>query len=521
MSYVKHVAPAKQNQRQKAATGQKRNNAGGYSFTLDCFKTFERFLILGNEGGSYYASERKMTKNSCKSLDECLKADYVKTIDLIADISVSGRAIKNDPAIFALAYCSCNKKLEISKYAFSKLNDVCRIGTHLFQFVDTIKELKRGWGYLVRKSISNWYLNRSVLALSKQVTKYQQRNGWSHRDIIRLAHVKPNNAEQNEVFKYVVNKVPANENTYLKAVQEVQNADTKRQIELIGQFELPWEVLPTKVLNNPKVWESMLPTLGMNAVIRNLGKMSSINLLKPLSNAEEVIIKKLEDESLIKESRLHPFSILLAYKNYTNGGGYLGNLKWTVNRSIVAALESAYYKAFDNVEPSGKKFLFGIDVSGSMSSTINNTNISCAEAAGCLAMTSVRTEPRTYTFGFCNKFVDLEITKKDSLAEVYKKVQKNNFGSTDCSVPMTHALENELDVDVFVVITDNETYAGRQHPHIVLNEYRRKMKKNAKLVVIGMTATQFSIADPNDPNSMDIIGFDSNLPSVLTNFANL
>lgn len=520
MTYVKHVSPKQKTQTQKAAKTQKKNNAGGYSFTLDCFKTLERFLILGCEGGSYYCTESKMTKGACKSLDKCLTEDYVKTIDFIADISKSGRAIKNDPAIFALAICACDSNLDIRKYAFSKLNEVCRIGTHLFQFIDTINEL-RGWGTLVRNSISKWYLDRSVLALSKQVTKYQQRNGWSHRDVLRLTHTKPDSEERNEVFKYVVSKTPATENAYLKAVKEVQTASIDRQIELIGQFELPWEVIPTGSLNNPKIWSSMLPTLGLTAIIRNLGKMSSINLLKPLSDQEQLIIEKLQNEDLLKESRIHPFSLLLAYKNYGAGRGFRGNLSWKPSQNIIAALENAYYKAFNYVEPSNKKFLFGIDVSGSMSSAINGTNISCAEGAACLAMSSVRTEPKTYTFGFCNKFVDLKITKNDSLKEVYRKVQHNNFGSTDCSVPMSYALENELDVDVFVVITDNETYAGRQHPHVVLNEYRKKMQKEAKLVVIGMTASKFSIADPSDPNSLDICGFDSNIPSILTNFAKI
>ena len=37
------------------------NSGGGYAFAVDDWKRLERFLILGNEGGSYYATERALT----------------------------------------------------------------------------------------------------------------------------------------------------------------------------------------------------------------------------------------------------------------------------------------------------------------------------------------------------------------------------------------------------------------------------------------------------------------------------
>jgi 60 kDa SS-A/Ro ribonucleoprotein len=37
------------------------NSAGGHAWAVDDWQRLERFLILGSEGGSYYASERKLT----------------------------------------------------------------------------------------------------------------------------------------------------------------------------------------------------------------------------------------------------------------------------------------------------------------------------------------------------------------------------------------------------------------------------------------------------------------------------
>ena len=40
------------------------NSAGGYAWELDDWARLDRFLILGSEGGTYYVSERKLTKDN-------------------------------------------------------------------------------------------------------------------------------------------------------------------------------------------------------------------------------------------------------------------------------------------------------------------------------------------------------------------------------------------------------------------------------------------------------------------------
>ncbi len=84
---------------------------------------------------------------------------------------------------------------------------------------------------------------------------------------------------------------------------------------------------------------------------------------------------------------------------------------------------------------------------------------------------------------------------------------------------MLYALEKRLKVDVFTVITDNETWAGTVHPVEALRRYRKKTGIAAKLIVVGMTSTGFSIADPNDAGMLDVVGFDAAAPAVMADFA--
>jgi 60 kDa SS-A/Ro ribonucleoprotein len=84
---------------------------------------------------------------------------------------------------------------------------------------------------------------------------------------------------------------------------------------------------------------------------------------------------------------------------------------------------------------------------------------------------------------------------------------------------MLYAAELKLPVDLFCVYTDNETWHGNVHPHQALRQYRDQMGIAAKLAVVGMTATECSIADPTDAGMLDVVGFDTATPALLADFA--
>ena len=80
-------------------SAQVANSAGGFAWDVGIWKKAERFLILGTEGGTYYVGERELTRNGVSNLLECIKQDGKRLVDLIVDVSVKGRAYKNDPEI--------------------------------------------------------------------------------------------------------------------------------------------------------------------------------------------------------------------------------------------------------------------------------------------------------------------------------------------------------------------------------------------------------------------------------------
>jgi len=129
------------------------NSAGGYSWRVDDWTRFDRFLILGAEGGTYYIAERELVKQNHDAVVRCIEADGVRAVNRIVEISDSGRAPKNDPAIFALALVAAHGSNEAKALAFQSLGKVCRIGTHLFHFAEYVNAL-RGWGRGLRSTVN-------------------------------------------------------------------------------------------------------------------------------------------------------------------------------------------------------------------------------------------------------------------------------------------------------------------------------------------------------------------------------
>ena len=538
-------------------SNQVRNSAGGYSWAVDDWTRLDRFLILGAEGGTYYIAERDLVKQNHDAVVRCIKADSLRAVKRIVEISDSGRAPKNDPAIFALALVATYGSNEAKALAFQNLAKVCRIGTHLFHFAEYVNAL-RGWGRGLRNAVGRWYLDLEADKLAYQVMKYQQRDSWSHRDLLRLAHPKAPSVKHEAVFRWILSGAEAmgerrvkrkvngldHVATYapagklpeiIEAFERVKKASSKAEVvALINDFDLPREAIPTQWLNEAVVWEALLERMPMTAMIRNLGKMTSLGLLAPFSDAKRLIVQKLRDETALKRARIHPLAVLVAQKIYAQGHGDKGALKWSPVRAVIDALDEAFYATFQNVEPCNKPVLLALDVSGSMAqSFVAGSCISAREGSAAMALITAATEPECEIIAFSAPshgryggmhgggepgITRVTISPRMRLGDVIKSIEAIPMGGTDCALPMLWAVRNNLNVAAFVTYTDSETWAGSIHPAQALRQYRAEFVDDAKAVVVGMTSNGFTLADPNDRGMLDVVGFDTTVPRVIADF---
>lgn len=503
------------------------NSAGGFVFAVDKWQRLDRFLVLGAEGGSYYASERTLTKENAQAVLDCADEDAKRTINRIVEISEAGRAPKNDPAIFALAMLATYVKT--SSLVRHVLPKVCRIGTHLFQFVEACKALRPGWRRSLRSAVSAWYDSFLPEDLARQVSKYQQRNGWSHSDLLRLVHPKADDRSRQTIYHWIrkgwdeVGAKPHDDEALLAiwAMERAKKASVDEVCNLIRGYSLPRECVPTEMLTEAKVWDALLERMPMHAMVRNLATMTRVGVLAPMSVGTRKVLAELANVDRLRKSRLHPFAVLTALMTYKSGHGQRGSNTWVPVPQIVDALDGAFYGAFGNVEITGKRWMLALDVSGSMTSG----NIGGVEgltprvAAAAMSLVTAATEPDHAFMAFSTYFMPLDISPKQRLDQVVRTMDGMPFAGTDCALPMIYANKMSIPVDVFVVYTDSETWQGNIHASQALLQYRKDMKIPAKLIVVGMVSNGFTIADPNDAGMLDVVGFDTSAPQLMGDFA--
>jgi 60 kDa SS-A/Ro ribonucleoprotein len=250
-----------------------------------------------------------------------------------------------------------------------------------------------------------------------------------------------------------------------------------------------------------------------------------------------LVVLQLTDPGRLRKARVHPVNILIAARTYASGRSMRGSGEWTPKRQIIDALDQAFYAAFATIEPADKRTLIALDVSGSMTwHPIAGMPLTPREASAALALVTLATEPSVDVVGFCHGgwtaangsnsyspwgsgIAPLDITPRRRLDDVLGYINNLAAGGTDVALPFRWAQAQGRDYDTVIIYTDNETWSGDQHPHQALNSYRRHVGHDVRQIVVGMTANDVSVADPLDPHSLDVAGFDSAAPNLIADFS--
>ncbi|WKG04601.1 TROVE domain-containing protein [Mycolicibacterium sp. HK-90] len=560
MDILKTIGLRRTPQSRPATPEQVSNAAGGYTFSVADSARVHRFLTLGTDGGTYYTRAGELTRDNAEAVLRAAAADPVGLVNQIVEVSEAGRAPKPNPALFALAIAASVDDVEGRRAALAALPRVARTGTHLFLFAGYVEQF-RGWGPTLRRAVGQWYTERPVDRLAYQLVKYRQRAGWTHRDLLRLASPAGTaDPARRMAFNWATGKglgdyaqaparltgaqlragqrtagrpavraeVVPDELAVIADFEDAQAATAPAQwVEIIGRGHgLSWEMLPDAALGEPAVWEALIDHgVPQTALMRQLPRLTRIGVLS--GAVGETVAAQLADPDRLVRARVHPVNVLVAQRTYASGRGARGQATWAPVARIADALDAAFYAAYGAVRPAGKRTLLALDISGSMGMSVSGLPLTCREASAALALVTAATEPRHRVIGFTaggrgfhhTAVTELDIGPRRRLDDVCRYTAGLPMGATDCALPMVWALQNRVEVDTFHIYTDNETWYGQIHPHQALQRYREKMGIDARLVVVAMTATRNSIADPADPRQLDISGFDSAVPTLLADFS--
>ena len=497
---------------------QVKNEAGGYVFEASELAQLERFLLFGANPNMYQTKE-DLVNSVLNSLLHLVQKDSATVWLRTVNASNVRKVPNNDPSLFVTALLLAHGDLETKKVIAKNLSVVARTGTHLFRFINYLKTF-RGMGVLARKAIRNWYLEKDAEGILFQGLKYRSRDGWTHRDALRVAHPKSSESLQNLALAYLAGKgwpqVVAKP-TCLQAFEELQAAETPKQVgDLVSQYgkNAPHEFIPKHLLNNREVWEPLAERMPPHALLRNLPKLSELGILDGKKNSADVCQRLIEGAA-----RVHPASYFIAYGGYRTGATRSG-IRFTPNPDITEALLQGFKIGFGRLPQSEKRVQIALDHSSSMLSALisDTSNVSAWEASVAMAMILWKQFPNAsfVRFGTSIQDIDFKVDENNLLKTLQMHSWRVGEG-TNCALPVEKALRDGVRYDGFLQMTDNMSWVGN-HSFSALKKYRQQVNPMARQIILAMCSNKYSIADPTDPFCADISGFDSNTPILVSDF---
>ena len=506
--------------------------SGAVVFKEDKFNQLRKALILGTASNTFYNSKWELTEEFEHCVIDCARKDGSRTADIILEVSDKGLAVKVDSCLFALVVLSVYAPSHFYRIA----TKVVRTLSHLHSFVSYVKAY-RGTGGVISKFGKQWFAEKDAKYLTYQYLKFNQRQGFTLRDQLRIFKPSHQGDEgKNRLFAYVSGKADRYGNIanlidghpsldqlgwveWLKSDPTPQNT-----MKAVNEGKLTHEMVAPLGGMNDAVWSELFKTMPIHAIIRNLSNLASHRVFEDEKNLI-LLAKRLGSSEGLRKARVHPYQLLVAARIYGSGGQshFLAERKskktWLVNDYVKNILDRALEISFECQEPTNQRYFFAIDISGSMGSFFGpDYYVTCSEVAALMALVQARIETSSLTYGFDTKLRDLNITASDNFSIACQKVRSRSFGGTNAGSVYKYAIEKDLKIDTFCFYTDGENYGGIQSFKL-LDSYREKVNPYARAVYVTLSPRNGTLADPQDPGSLSIGGFDPQAPRLIQEFS--
>lgn len=273
---------------------------------------------------------------------------------------------------------------------------------------------------------------------------------FKFRDILRIAHPKPESEQQDNLFGKIIN-------------------DT---------LETPytWETELSAKGNTKEVWDELIASgrLGYMAMLRNLN-----NILKSDADIGPVL-KTLGDPERIRKSKQLPFRFYSAYKTVSNEGLMTNKLKTVLSKAVALAA--------DNMETIPGRTMIAVDTSGSMSCCVSaKSTVSCYDIAVLIGVLASRICDDAVVcyfdwngwYGHRDDGYTIRTYAQDENVFSAMAQARKNGGGTEMRLPMEYALKTKgKPFDRVIYLSDNECNRGRGTVQSYADQYRKERNPN-------------------------------------------
>lgn len=480
------------------------------------------------------------------------------------------------PLAYTLAICAKCNMSNVRQQALEAIRYVCNTPSQLCMFLSYCAEIDevecgcylrngsqrrykrvggiarqirlRSWPRQFRRGIAQWYVSNpryqeDIMLLAKHVTKYQCRNKFTHKRIIKACHPKARNEEMNYIFCYIVkglskaNQIFQNVLTNgqindrikeyftdFESLKNVPDSDVDSVVNAINKWDLSWEHIPAKWLKHSRVWKTLLMReMPLMALIRNLGKAGSMELLMPGSDEENRVCERLTNIDIVNGSKLHPIDIISALTGYRRGEG-CNERTWPINERIVKALYKAYLNKLSVRPSTDKRLLLAINIKMKFDKNVVGKRwLTCKQAAAALAMMLTENEraAETVTFGHLVRRFDFPrhdqgIEDVETALERIASIREEGNEPLSFSAPFIYATGREEPFDAIILITDRVPGSKVQEIQSAFSNYKQH-HPTAKCITVHFKHSE-TTANPTDSSMLDVMGVDAYAVEIMQDF---
>ncbi len=195
----------------------------------------------------------------------------------------------------------------------------------LFRTVNKART-ERGWGRALRTLVADWYTTRPVREVAADILACPEYNGWTHRDLLRLAHPVPQTQAQRALLQWAAEgalghlatpDVVAGELRQVYAVERLKRAGDEREVlAMVEQYSLTHHMLPEEWKRSPAVWESLLTSMSYSDIVENLIAMADSELLVEECEATALVVARMIDRRRIQASGIAEEELIRARAAY-------------------------------------------------------------------------------------------------------------------------------------------------------------------------------------------------------------
>lgn len=527
------------------ALSETQNQEAAPAFKRNLEERTIQVLTTNTLEDTFYVRKEKIKEETVETLESMAKEDP----EFLAKALVYAREegmLQLAPTL-GLAILSKAEDKDYFKKVFPR---IISTPDNLMKFVEICKtgDIRHGLGGVANKAVKEWLgnlteyqaLKYSGDSKSKMKDGKVVKNNFSLRDLILLARPKADSDERNERYNWLVSGHHDQEklanNPQIAAFEELKRAETdEERIECIKKGRLPWEVvIPSVPKMTPELWQALMNEMPYMALLRNINNLDKRGILKDDANVE-FVIDKLTNADAIKKAKILPFRFYEAYKAYSGiDNVYYSDLEYdeeddetkkesVKDSRITKALEDAMELSFENMPDLPGNIAIGSDVSGSMEGLINHKgHTSYKDICGVFTGALLKKIPgRVIPLPFQDEVIDCDLSGQDRILETTKKINRLGGGGTALGAPIEKLLKNNLSVDTFVGITDNEDWAYGDKFHCggsflkLWREYREKVNPKAQAFLIRIDPYNDSVAPQNEPGVHFIYGWSDQVPTYI------